>query len=45
MPRALYASSKEMPALANQDGVGVICDTLTGVGAFVTDLWPEVVLD
>ena len=38
-------SFKACPALANQDGMGVICDTLTGVGAFVTDLWPTVVLD
>ncbi|MBQ4557591.1 MAG: hypothetical protein IJA60_08095 [Clostridia bacterium] len=38
-------SFKTCPALANHDVVGVICDTLMGVGAFATDLWPKVVLD
>ena len=38
-------SFKSCPALVNQDGEGSVSDTLTGVGTFVTTLWPEVVLD
>ena len=36
---------KVRPALANQDGSGSISDTLTGVSAFSTSLWPTIVLD
>ncbi|MBQ7012087.1 MAG: exo-alpha-sialidase [Clostridia bacterium] len=38
-------SVKLCPSLGNMDGKGIVCDTLTGVGAFVTDTWPSVVLD
>ena len=38
-------SFKASPALVNQDGEGVMCDTLTNVPAFVTTSWPTVVLD
>ena len=38
-------SFKVRPALANQDGSGSISDTLTGVSAFSTSLWPSIVLD
>ena len=36
---------KVRPALANQDGSGSISDTLTGVSAFSTSLWPSIVLE
>ena len=36
---------KACPALDNQDGVGSISDTLTGVSPFLTTAWPEVRLD
>ena len=36
---------KVRPALVNVDGSGSISDTLTGVSAFSTTLWPTVVLD
>lgn len=39
------SSFKACPALENQDGVGKISDTLSGVSAFMTTLWPEIVLD
>jgi len=50
IPKALVglagaASFKVCPALDNQDGVGSISDTLTGVSPFLTTLWPEVILD
>ena len=50
VPKALVGLSgaksfKVRPALANQDGSGSIADTLTGVSAFSTSLWPSIVLD
>ena len=50
VPKALVglsgaASFKVRPALANVDGSGTVADTLTGVSAFSTALWPTVVLD
>jgi hypothetical protein len=50
LPKALLgiagkSSVKLCPSLANMDGKGVVCDTLTGVGAFVTSTWPSAVLD
>ena len=38
-------SFKLCPALVNQDGVGTVSDTLSGVNAFITTLWPTVNLD
>ncbi len=50
IPKALVGltdatSFKACPALDNQDGVGSISDTLTGVSPFLTAAWPEVKLD
>ena len=50
VPKALVGLSgaksfKVRPALANQDGSGSISDTLTGVSAFSTSLWPSIVLE
>ena len=50
IPKALVGLSdakrfKVRPALVNVDDSGSIGDTLTGVSAFSTKLWPEIVLD
>ena len=50
IPKALVGladakSFKVRPALVNVDGSGSIADTLTGVSAFSTSLWPTIVLD
>ncbi|MBQ4150452.1 MAG: hypothetical protein IJC81_01430 [Clostridia bacterium] len=50
IPKALVkltnaTSFKASPLLVNQDGNGVMCDTLANVPAFITTSWPEVVLD
>ena len=50
IPKALAGlagakSFKVRPALVNVDGSGSIADTLTGVSAFSTSLWPTIVLD
>ncbi len=38
-------SFKLSPALANQDGIGVVSDGLSGVSPFLTERWPAVVLE
>ena len=50
IPKALVGLTgakcfKVRPALVNADGSGPIGDTLTGVSAFSTALWPEIILD
>ena len=50
IPKALVGLSgaksfKVRPALTNKDGSGSISDTLTGISAFSTSLWPSIVLD
>ena len=50
IPKALVGLSgakrfKVRPALVNVDDSGSIGDTLTGVSAFSTKLWPEIILD
>ncbi len=39
------ASFKLSPALANQDGIGVVSDGIGGVSPFLTARWPAVILE